>query len=370
MRNRDKRMSDLKIKKTLSIPELATLLERNKHKFIFLSYHGGMGGEFIMNYISDNSPSIIKQEDATLMAKTQWGDNNIKDSNKFYFPDTIFCHYFLVEGHANVNLESYKTATTFNELAEKIMSEAVDGAGTPGHLGYEGHDFNTLLELDKHEDMRYLIKVHHIYDELKLFKNSKIIRLVPNNWKTHCSLVCKAKNETMYLSFKEDKIRMIANIVRGNDKMVSRHDQHSTNRDHAKTSVKQMLEYFSDIIENDNIPLYENIINMALFPGNFDLDISKTSASELNSLETLVNTYMSEYLDDDYDESSASPLITDIEFTEYEFNDLANGRWITKEFGLDAKEFKGEFTNWYFKNIELLNSLGLKNHFVPTKSFL
>ena len=357
--------------KSLSVIELATLLERNKHKFIFLSYYGGMGGEFIMNFISDNSPSIINQKDATLMTKTQWPDIiNIKDNNKFYFPDTIFCHYFLVEGLINVNLETYKNATTFNELAEKIMSEAVDGAGEPGHLGYEGHDFNALLELDKYEDMRYLVKVHHIYDELKLFKDSKIIRLVPNNWKTHCALVCKAKNETLHMYSKEDKKKMISYLIRENDKFEAVHEQHSKMKDHARTSEEQLLEYFSDIIENDNIPLYEHVIRMATFPRNFDLDLSKTSASELNSLKTIVNTYMSEFLDDDYDDGSTNPPITDIEFTEYEFNELANGRWITKEFGLDAKEFKAEFTDWYRKNIELLNSLGFKNHFIPTKSFV
>ena len=38
---------------SLTIDELATLLERNKHKFIFYSYFGGMGGEFILNYLTE-----------------------------------------------------------------------------------------------------------------------------------------------------------------------------------------------------------------------------------------------------------------------------------------------------------------------------
>ena len=42
---------------SLTIEELATLLERNKHKFIFYSYFGGMGGEFILNYLTDNVPN-------------------------------------------------------------------------------------------------------------------------------------------------------------------------------------------------------------------------------------------------------------------------------------------------------------------------
>ena len=38
----------------LTINELAILLERNKHKFVFYSYYGGAGGEFILNYIAEN----------------------------------------------------------------------------------------------------------------------------------------------------------------------------------------------------------------------------------------------------------------------------------------------------------------------------
>jgi len=52
---------------TLTANELSSLLERNKHKFIFYRYFGGMGGDFILNYLADNSPTILSQKDSRLM---------------------------------------------------------------------------------------------------------------------------------------------------------------------------------------------------------------------------------------------------------------------------------------------------------------
>ena len=59
------RIEQSKNKQLLTVGELSTLLERNKHKFIFYRYFGGMGGEFILNYLTDNSPNIISQKDST-----------------------------------------------------------------------------------------------------------------------------------------------------------------------------------------------------------------------------------------------------------------------------------------------------------------
>ena len=102
--------------------ELSTLLERNKHKFIFYSYYGGMGGEFILNYIADNSPNIISQRDFKLMEESHkggWEDSKVT-LNKYYFADTIFCHYFLYAGLKS-KTEDYVNASDFDQLADKIL---------------------------------------------------------------------------------------------------------------------------------------------------------------------------------------------------------------------------------------------------------
>ena len=137
-----------------TINELSTLLERNKHKFIFYRYFGGMGGEFILNYLADNSPNIISQKDSTLMQDFYmmgW-DLKTRSANKHYFADTIFGHYFLYAGERDT---SEKWATNFEELAERILT---DQKGLS--FGYPEYNFNSLFELDKHENMNYLVKIH------------------------------------------------------------------------------------------------------------------------------------------------------------------------------------------------------------------
>ena len=160
------RIEQSKNKQSLTIDELSILLERNKHKFIFYRYFGGMGGEFILNYLADNSPNIISQKDSTLMQDfyMKGWDLKTKPANKYYFADTIFGHYFLYAGEKDT---SEKWATNFEELAEGIL---IDQKGLS--FGYPEHNFNSLFELDKHEDMHYLVKIHNFYDELKLFKGA------------------------------------------------------------------------------------------------------------------------------------------------------------------------------------------------------
>jgi hypothetical protein len=368
------RIEQNKHKQSLTINELSTLLERNKHKFIFYRYFGGMGGEFILNYLADNSPNIISQKDSTLMQDFYmmgW-DLKTRSANKHYFADTIFSHYFLYAGEKNISDEC---ATNFEELAERILT---DQQGLS--YGYPEHDFNSLLELDKNEDMRYLVKIHNFYDELKLFKGAKMINTAPVEWEKHCAMVCLAKNETNYVYTKNDKINRIERL---RDMTEHEHltddpflDQHEYK--HKKSgciSIKTVNNYLSDIIENDNVPLYDNTINMALQPDNYALDMSTIPAEKINNIEMLRKLYFSEnadeYVFDSYIAECESnyPTLGEYDITEYDYNDIANGEWITHEFGLDAKKFKNAFDDWFDKNIEFLNKLGLHNHHIPKNSF-
>ena len=44
----------------LTIDQLATWIEKNQHKFVFLVYHGGGGGEHICNYLSQQPNLFYK----------------------------------------------------------------------------------------------------------------------------------------------------------------------------------------------------------------------------------------------------------------------------------------------------------------------
>jgi hypothetical protein len=356
-----------KDKQSLTIDELATLLERNKHKFIFYSYFGGMGGEFILNYLTDNVPSIIEQKDAKLMEDFYmlgWDGG----TNKHYFADTIFCHYFLYTGMKSESL-GITGASNFTELAEKILT----GLKTDCY-GYPEHDFNTLIELDKHEDMRYLVKVHNLYDELTLFKDSKMIRTNPGEWQTHCGMLCLAKNETLHVYSKEEKIKRISilsHLSKGDDPFLEEINHKEVKKDATHNSIETVKKYLSKIIEDDNIPLYNNTISMALQPDNYGLDMSSVSAEKINTKEMLHKLYFSDFINEDTDTTFDIPPdipYNELRVSEYDFNDIGNGKWIENEFGLDVKKFRDAFDDWYDKNIELLNAFGLTNHHIPKKS--
>ena len=361
----------------LTVNELSTLLERNKHKFIFYRYFGGMGGEFILNYLADNSPNIISQKDSTLMQDFYmmgW-DLETRSANKHYFADTIFGHYFLYAGEKEIiEGSSEKWATNFEELAENIL---IDQQGIS--YGYPEHDFNSLLELDKHENMRYLVKIHNFYDELKLFKGAKMINTAPAEWRKHCAMICLAKNETNCVYTKNDKINRIDRLrdmaeYLTDDPFLDQHEY--KHKKSTLSTIETVTKYLSSIIENDNVPLYDNTINMTLQPDNYALDMSTIPAEEINNIETLRRLYFSKFIDEENTFDNAGYLITksnysalsEYEIIEYDYNDIANGEWITHEFGLDAQEFRNAFDDWFDKNIEFLNKLELYNHYIPKNS--
>ncbi len=357
--------------------ELATLLERNKHKFIFYRYYGGMGGEFIMHYIADNSPNIIIQNDK------EWyqGMNNVPEQvkrNKFAFPDTIFCHYFQNSAQKSYGTGADKTnklywrslcATTFVQLANNILN----------HLDtyrYRSHDFHALHELDKHEDMRYLVKLHNLYDELKLFKGAKIIRTHPDEWISHCDLLTFMKNDTNYNMLKSDKLSRIRNIMvwadNPTDPWLDCHPYNSKNIDTTPSSMETIVKYLYNIIENDHMPLYDHTIWIAMQPDNYaisltgkTLDILTIPAEEINNVATYLELFFKEM------EPGHRRLLPKLshpyDITDYTFDEIANGEWITHEFELDAEEFRNAFDNWFNKNIELLNKLGVTDLYIPKK---
>ena len=354
----------------LTIDELAILLERNKHKFVFYSYYGGMGGDFILNYIADNSPNIIPQKHSQLMKDEQWPNIiNLSLQNRYYFVDTIFFHYFLISAQKSKESNEYTSASTFKELVERIFI----GLKSDSYV-YTEHDFNTLLELDKHEDMRYLVKLHNLYDELKLFKGAKIIRTNPVEWQTHCDMLGFMKNQTLHVYTKDDKKKRIKSILtqaKLNDPLIFVTNLRTPSSNIPHSSIETIYNYLSNIIENDDIPLYDNTIWIALQPNNYNLDISVTSAEEINNVETLHKLYFSKFINGDVDISYIEdPVTVDYDITEYDFNEIANGEWITREFGLDAEEFRNVFDNWFNKNIELLNKFGLTNHYIPKESYI
>jgi hypothetical protein len=196
-------------------------------------------------------------------------------------------------------------------------------------------------------------------------------------------MVCLAKNETNCVYTKNDKINRIERLRDMTEHLTDDPflDQHEYK--HKKSgciSIKTVNNYLSDIIENDDVPLYDNTINMALQPDNYALDMSTTPAEEINNIETLQKLYFSGFMDEENTDESifdntgykatrtSYPTLGEYDITEYDYNDIANGEWITHEFGLEAQEFRNAFDDWFDKNIEFLNKLELYNHYIPKNS--
>jgi hypothetical protein len=220
--------------------------------------------------------------------------------------------------------------------------------------------------------MRYLVKVHNLYDELTLFKDSKMIRTNPGEWKKHCGMLCLAKNETLHVCSKEDKIKRISilsHLAKGNDPFLEEINHKEVKKDAPHNSIETVHNYLSKIIEDDNIPLYNNTISMALQPDNYGLDMARIPAEDINNKETLHKLYFSDFMNEDSDNSFDTATISyNLRVSDYDFNDIGNGKLVKDEFGLDVEKFRDAFDDWYDKNIELLNEFRLHNHHIPKKS--
>jgi hypothetical protein len=178
---------------------------------------------------------------------------------------------------------------------------------------------------------------------------------------------------------KKNRIETLRNMAKyiPNDPFLDQHEY--KHKKSTLSSIATATKYLSNILENDEIPLYDNTIRMALQPDAFVLDMSTTPAEEINNIETLQRLYFSKFIDEENVDESAFdnggytatrtsyPVFDEYNVTQYDFNDIANGEWIS-EFGIDAEEFRNAFDDWFDKNIEFLNKLGLPNHYLPQNS--
>jgi hypothetical protein len=174
---------------------------------------------------------------------------------------------------------------------------------------------------------------------------------------------------------KEDKkkrIEILSHLAKGNDPFLEEINYKDVKADAPHNSVEEVNKYLSKIIEDDNVPLYNNTIAMALQPDNYALDMTTIPAEEINTKEMLHKLYFSDFMNEDSDTTVDIPPDTtytnELKVSEYDFNDIGNGKLVEDEFDLDVGKFRDVFDNWYDKNIELLNEFGLTNHHIPKKS--
>ena len=164
--------------------ELSLWLEDNKNKFIFYGYHGGMGGEFICNYISNKLDLYLQDDNSKYWEKHDRisGRPPIPSVNRYANIDPLFNGYFMSQFRNDMN---YNGDTTFDRFAENIILY---------HDEIEVELSREILMEFSSSDKIYIVHFHNIAEEMSLF-DRKVIFTVAPNWDRYCSVLHIVKNK-------------------------------------------------------------------------------------------------------------------------------------------------------------------------------
>ena len=174
--------------------KLATWLENNHHKFIFYTYWGGTGGEYVCNYLTKHLDLDLYNAKALTFDNAY---NNSEDldkfnsavTNRYNFTDPLLCDSLANEFQTSEEEELNKTpfdlkTDTWLELATLITRYADrDGKVLD----------NDMLEDFNNQDKKYLIRIHRILPYIKLFNKSKIYVVKAGKWHGYTSILAKTK---------------------------------------------------------------------------------------------------------------------------------------------------------------------------------
>jgi len=158
----------------LTIDQLATWIEKNQHKFVFLVYHGGGGGEHICNYLSQQPNLFYKTLDDDDINTVKYGINKSEYNNGSALARSIQSPLLFLEMNEMPNeflsVRRERNSITFKQLAEFILT--YDNVGSD-----EEHRPPTKKDLNEfdQQDLPMLFRSHTCVRYHHLFKYSKII---------------------------------------------------------------------------------------------------------------------------------------------------------------------------------------------------
>jgi len=172
--------------------KLATWLENNQHKFIFYTYWGGTGGEYVCNYLTEHLDLYNTKAltfDNVYNNSEDLDKFNSAVTNRYNFTDPLLCDSLANEFQTSEEEELNKTpfdlkTDTWLELATLITR-------------YADRDGKVLdkdiLEDFNNQDKKYLIRIHRILPYMELFNKSKIYLVKAGKWHGYTSLLAKTK---------------------------------------------------------------------------------------------------------------------------------------------------------------------------------
>ena len=397
-------------------------IKNNSHKFVFYSYPGGAGGEFMCNYLAYETdyfynkqiivksfkrqgaePPVIKPgenrssfEDALFngaftnlaqggisshnfdgYGKWEWGDSAISRWNPAY--DISYTNKKVVntDGHiVDIPDEIY-----YNDIVEKLFNYKRDTPGTEMHIRDVCNDFTN-------QDKPYLIKTHGISKDFMYFKDSKFIELnfskTEKTWDRYIDLLHQIKVVLCPAITYKEKIDLIERTIwrleRGlsnwGDNKLDEYLLNDLEFDKDELYKKAINYIGEDFLLDDEKKLYTITAWALLVPEFYRINLNDYNIDELNAMMSInylhrgfihrQETYLRNmYLDVfsswfTFDFWGRHPQWKEVfDPTILKFEDMFSGEWVEKAFGIDRVGYEKAFDTWHKSNVKLLEKYGI-----------
>jgi hypothetical protein len=408
-------------------------IKKNSHKFVFYSYPGGAGGEFVCNYLAYETDYFYNKQ---IVSKSF----DKPGENRSSFEDGLFAGAFTNLAQAGVSSHNYdgafnekwkdsvisrwnpaydidylnkKVVNTdgcvvdiddeiyYSDIVEKLFNYKPGSLNlmrdTPGILNLEAQGANVddiikdICNNFTNQDKPYLIKTHGISKDFMYFKDSKFIELnvereseifkwSPDRYvdllHTIKVIICPA------ITYKE-KDDLISRVIWRLENALSswgdnKLDDYLALQKFDKDELyKKAINYIGeDFLLDDEKELYSITAYALLIPEFYRINLNDYNIDELNVMMSTnylhrgfvyrQETYLRNMYTDVYsswftfDYWGRHPQWKEIfDPTLQKFEDLFNGEWVEKAFGIDRVGYEKAFNNWHNKNVKLLEKYGI-----------
>ena len=396
-------------------------IKNNSHKFVFYSYPGGGGGEYMCNYLAYETDNFYNKQINIKTFKQQGGEPPVikPGENRSSFEDGLFAGAFTnlaQEGVSSHNFDGYsheewkdskisrwnpaydigytnkKAVNTdgcavdiddeiyYNDIVEKLFNYKRDIPGIDDMIRDICNDFTN-------QDKPYLIKTHGISKDFMYFKDSKFIELnVEKKWDRYVDLLHTIKVILCPAINYKEKIDLIERIIWRLERGLSnwgdnKLDLYLNDLEFDKDELyKKAIDYIGeDFLLDDEKELYTITAYALLVPEFYKINLNDYNIDELNAMMSINYlhrgfVYRQEtYLRNMYTDVYSSWFTFDFwgrhsqwreifDPTLLKFEDLLNGEWVENEFGIDRVGYEKAINNWHKNNVKLLEKYGIMDY--------
>lgn len=322
-------------------------IKDNRHKFVFISYRGGMGGEAICNYLTqktdyfynetliydmfDNKKHIFGHFKLHAETPTNNYHSQIESKARSLFLDWMFGNWFVsyslgskyssisypsadglrfaaydtVLGWDEFYDEFYHSLYTVTQRDRKPAVNCVFGWDVTERddiWDYEWEDcdneMDEVLERFAAQDKPYLIRMHGVFPLMKFFKGAKIIEFTANEWmlyastlgqgKVYCYPITGAKNIRLAID------QVVYNYVYGHEfwiKESRRNDEipQMHTEEEGQDMRWRILNYIGDALHDPEWNLYFKTLDVIVYPEVYNIDYKTLNVKELNMMVLSLN---------------------------------------------------------------------------------